>query len=190
MATKRKTGAERLTIAGRQTDFSLIHYWQWSASDVLGNTARGVLAEFIVATALGVADKIRNEWDPYDLLTPDGIKIEVKSAAYLQSWHQAKFSTITFGIHPAQAWDPKTNKLSGDSVRRSDVYIFYLLAHRDKATVDPLNLDQWRFFVLPRKVLDEKLPHQKKIGLNGLLALAPVEAAYDGIRAAVESCYP
>jgi hypothetical protein len=60
-----------------------------------------VLAEFIVATALGVADQLRNDWGPYDLLTPDGIKIEVKSPAYLQSWHQENFSTITFGIHPA-----------------------------------------------------------------------------------------
>lgn len=183
----RKTGTEPLTFGGKATDFSLIEYWQWSASDVLGNTARGCLAEYIVATALGIADKIRDEWAPYDLKSAEGIKVEVKSAAYIQSWTQEDLSVITFGIHKAHAWDPSTNKLSEELKRQSDVYVFCLLAHKDKDTVDPLNLDQWRFFVLPRKVLDEKLGNQKTLGLNSLLSLEPIETAYDGIKVAVEA---
>jgi len=186
--TIRMTGDERLTTGGRVTDFSLLDYWQWSASDVLGNTARGCIAEFIVATALGVADQLRTEWDPFDLLTPGRIKVEVKSSAYLQSWHQEKYSKIIFGIHPAQQWDPETTLLSEDSKRRSDVYVFCLLAHKDKETVDPLNLDQWEFFVLSTKTLDEKLGNQRTIRLNSLLALNPEKTNYDGIRRAVEAC--
>ncbi|MDM8523410.1 hypothetical protein QUF80_08570 [Desulfococcaceae bacterium HSG8] len=34
----------------------------------------------------------------YDLETHDGIKIEIKSAAYVQSWHQKDYSKITFRI--------------------------------------------------------------------------------------------
>lgn len=186
--TIRKTGTERFTISGQETDFSLLQYWRWSASDVLGNTARGVLAEYIVATALGIADGVRDEWAPYDLISPNGIKIEVKSAAYLQSWHQKKYSVITFGIQESHAWNPQTNKRSQELKRQSDVYVFCLLAHKDKATIDPLNLDQWRFFVLPRQVLDDKLGNQKTLGLNSLLKLNPVETAHDGIREAVEAC--
>ena len=43
---------------------------------------RGLLAEYIVAHALDLADAVRSEWDAYDLLLPNGIKIEVKSRNY------------------------------------------------------------------------------------------------------------
>jgi len=33
---------------------------------------------------------------------------------------------------------------------------------------DPLDLDQWVFFVLPTRVLDEKLGDQKTVGLSEL----------------------
>ncbi len=41
---------------------------------------------------------LRAEWDAVDLTTPDGIRIEVKSAAYIQSWHQVRESTISFRV--------------------------------------------------------------------------------------------
>ena len=54
----------------------------------MDNTARGTLAEFLVAAALGLLDTPRLEWDSYDLKTRTGVTIEVKSAAYIQSWKQ------------------------------------------------------------------------------------------------------
>ena len=56
-------------------------FWEWAYDDLLTNTTRGVLAEYIVATALGVADTKRREWDQYDLKTADGDGVEVKSSA-------------------------------------------------------------------------------------------------------------
>lgn len=53
----------------------------------MGNTVRGVIAEFLVASALGISGDMREAWSPFDLLTEDGIKIEVKSSAYVQQWH-------------------------------------------------------------------------------------------------------
>ena len=49
---------------------------------------RGVVAEYLVAQALGVAGGVREEWAPYDVDAPGGIRVEVKSAAYIQSWNQ------------------------------------------------------------------------------------------------------
>lgn len=57
-------------------------FWRWAHSDFLSNAQRGVLAEYIVGTALNCLKKKRLEWDAHDFVTDGGIKIEVKSAAY------------------------------------------------------------------------------------------------------------
>jgi hypothetical protein len=62
-------------------------FWAWAYSDILNNTDRAVFAEFVVGTALRVTDALRVEWDEVDLRYGDKT-IEVKSAAYIQSWHE------------------------------------------------------------------------------------------------------
>ena len=104
--TTRKSGNERFLLNGKSLGFTLLDFWQWSASDLVSNTNRGILAEFIVANDLGIADGLENEWAPYDLLYK-GIKIEVKSGAYIQSWEQQEFSKISFGIAPVAHGTPR-----------------------------------------------------------------------------------
>ncbi len=69
-----KTGDEPLHDNARPLGPTLLDFWRWSTSDLVSNATRGKLAEFITAMALGVADGIRAEWDPFDLRTPDGVK--------------------------------------------------------------------------------------------------------------------
>ncbi|MCG8380040.1 MAG: hypothetical protein MI865_11280 [Proteobacteria bacterium] len=121
---------------------SIRDFWAWSSSDLLSNAKRGVFAEFLVASDLGVTDGIRAEWDAYDLETRSGISVEVKSAAYIQSWHQERPSTIGFSIAASQAWDPATNKFSLEKKRQAQIYVFCLLKHLDQETIDPLNMHQ------------------------------------------------
>jgi hypothetical protein len=105
-SVSRKTGTEQLTIGGRPAGPALADYWGWSRSDLLDNYERGALAEFIVATALGVStDRARENWAAWDLTTPSGLRVEVKSAAYLQSWAQKQLSTISFRVPETAAWD-------------------------------------------------------------------------------------
>lgn len=136
----------------------MLDFWRWSASDLVSNATRGILAEYIVAQALGLATGVRAEWDAYDLVTSAGLKVEVKSSAYLQSWFHKKLSVIGFGIRPKFAWDSDTNELETERRRQAGVYVFCVLAHKNKATVDPLDLDQWVFYVVPSAVLDEQCP--------------------------------
>ena len=64
-----KTGNEHFYFNNSSTGYLLNDFWRWSASDLLNNTQRGVLAEFIVAKALGIEENgPRVEWEPYDLL--------------------------------------------------------------------------------------------------------------------------
>ena len=181
----KKSGDENFSHGGKPLSLDLLGFWQWSGSDLTGNTARGVLAEFIVATALGIADKLRIEWDAFDLIEKNGKKIEVKSSSYLQTWHQRKLSAITFGIQRTRIWDPKTNTMIGELRRQSEIYIFCILAQKESKKLDPLNLDQWEFYILPTSVLDEKCPTQKTIGLSRLLTLGPKVVKYGGIADAI-----
>ncbi len=161
----------------------VLDFWQWSSSELLGNAYRGILAEFIVASALDRLDELRIEWDEYDICTKKGLKIEIKSSAYLQSWEQEKLSTISFNIAPTGI------SQSQDSVhtRKSDVYIFCVLSHKDKNTVNPLDLSQWDFYILESAVLDKKVGKQKTITLSSLKRLKPAKVEYDGIKKKIKA---
>jgi len=44
-----------------------------------------------------------------DVTAPSGLRIEVKTSAYVQSWKQSKLSAISFDIAPKRGWDAATN---------------------------------------------------------------------------------
>ena len=177
------------THKGKNTCFSILDFWVWMASDVLNNTLRGMVAEYIVSQALEACTPVRVEWDPVDITTPEGIKIEVKSAAYLQSWHQDQPSAISFRIAKTLPWDPKTNQYGEKQVRNADVYVFCVLAHLDDQTINPLELTQWEFYILPTSTLDSSLGDQKTVSLSRLKDLGAVALSYDQIRNAVLEAY-
>lgn len=181
-----KSGRERFRDGAADLGFDLLAFWQWSSSDLLSNSMRGVLAEYIVARALRAdVQGVREEWASYDLITENGFKVEVKSAGYLQSWHQERLSRISFVVPKRRPWDASTNRLGEVSARQADVYVFALLAHQDKATVDPMDLGQWSFFVLPTSILDERTRSQHSITLPTLARLCGKAVAFSGLRDAV-----
>jgi hypothetical protein len=182
----RRSGNESFHGDGVSVGRSVLSYWQWSASDLLSNTERGRLAEYIVAMALDVADGVRSGWEAYDIETSSGIRVEVKASAYVQTWGQKALSKIIFGIRPTRAWDSTTNVFAKDSQRQAKVYVFAVLAERNQTNVDPLNLAQWQFYVLPTSVLNERAPIQKTISLSSLLRMGALIAGYQELRDAVE----
>lgn len=182
---ERRNGSEAFQHAGTELRFNLLSFWQWSASDLVSNTMRGVLAEYLVAQALAAAQGIREEWASYDLRTPEGITVEVKSAAYIQSWHQERLSRISFLCPKTRAWDPHTGAYEAEPRRQAQVYVFALLAHQNQATLDPLNVDQWEFYVVPTAVLDARERSQHSITLPSLKALHGDPLGFAGIAEAV-----
>ena len=167
----RLSGNERLILSGKEGPTTL-DFWQWSSSDLLSNSLRGIFAEYLVAGALGITGETRIEWDAADLKFRD-VKIEVKSAAYLQTWRQEKLSTINFSIRQTTALDEWSGKFDSELKRQADIYVFCLLAHTDKSTVNPLDTNPWRFFVLPSTAINDKLKDQKTVGLSKLMTLSP-----------------
>ena len=172
IVASRRKGAEHFHRSGTLLDADLLDFWGWNVSNLVSNATRGILAEYIVARGVGISTVgVRNEWAAYDLTSPDGVKIEVKSSAYLQAWFQSRFSVISFSTRLSRAWDPETNVMSSDAKRQADVYVFALLAHRDKRTIDPLDIDQWKFYVVPTWKLNARTRSQHSITLKSLEAM-------------------
>ena len=183
---RRLNGDEAFIFHGLSKNFLVKDFWGWSASNLLDNTARGILAEFLVSNAVGSANGTRSEWDSFDVKTKDGIRIEVKCSSYIQRWEQSDFSTIQFDIAPKKGWDSSSGKYTFIG-RHSDVFVFCILSCKDQDQINPLDLSQWEFMVLSTKKINENKPKQKKISLKPLQRLNPRCVSYENLAAAIHS---
>lgn len=184
-------GNEHFSVNGNELSLTMTDFWRWAYSDLLNNIPRSVLAEYIVASSLGITrletESTRQMWRPYDLLTKEGTRVEVKSSAYVQAWDSKHPDCISFRIAPARLPDETGDyKISAPKQRNSDVYVFaiYKAMTKDES---PLNLDLWEFYVISTKVLNEKKPTQKTITLPSLMLLEPFWCDYHGIGDAIKN---
>ena len=180
-----KNGTEKFKVKNKSLNFDLSSFWSWNQSNLIENRTRGILAEFIVKKALDIKSDSRVEWDNFDLVSNTGKKLEIKSAAYIQSWDQEKYSEIKFGISPTVG-TIDNSKYDGNKRRWTDFYVFCLLKNKDQTTINPLDLSQWTFFILETKILNKHKPEQKTIGLNSLLKLKPIECEFSEIIKIIE----
>lgn len=178
-------GTEAIVDEDGKTVSDVSGYWRWAYSNILDNTERGAFAEYLVACALGISDRARVNWDKYDLLSPEGVSIEIKSSGYIQTWEQEKLSNITFSIQPTYGWDSVTNTYSSEKVRQADVYVFCVLKHTDQSTIDPLDIGQWDFYVLGTGVLDRGAEKQKSISLNSLLKMGAEKCSFHSLHSKI-----
>ena len=175
----RKTGLENIVSQSKKRN--LIDFWQWAYSDIIGNAERGNLAEYLVALACGVDKKTRISWDSYDLELENGTKIEVKSSAYLQSWKQKDYSKPIFNIPKTFAWDYKENIYDKERKRQADVYVFALLAHKDQETINPLDTNQWEFYIISAREMDNNVGETKQISLEKIIKLKAIKCCFDDV---------
>ena len=164
---------------------TLTDYWKWAHSDLLGNTERGIFAEYLVRIALNITSN-RLSWDKYDLLYKERIRIEVKSSAYIQTWGQKELSSISFSISHSLGWDVNSNSYEDTRKRQSDIYVFCLLDCKDQSVVQPTDTSQWVFYVLPTKVLGEQKPTSKSISLSALTKLPVIECRFNTLKQEVD----
>jgi len=170
-------GNECLLVGGTNIAYTVNDFWRWSYSDIVGNKCRTDFAEFLVASSLDiVADGHRHSFSGrYDFISPFGFRIDVRSAAYIQSEDGEHQDHISFAI---------TAPLDAKE-RHSDVCVFCV--YKGMVTVDsPLNTDMWDFYILPTDVLNKKVPSLKTITLPSLMKLDPVWCDYYGIGDAIQ----
>lgn len=187
-------GSEQLIFKDKELGSSVLDFWSWAYSDLIRNVNRGAFAEFIVLEAMNNQSGItpprtnfRVSMDAYDLLSPDGIRVEVKSSAYIQAWESEHPARISFRIAPAKSLDSSGN-YSADSqyCRHSDVYVFCVWTAMSREQ-NILDLSLWDFYVIATKTLDQKVLNQKTITFQSLLSLQPRKVDYFGLYEAIRS---
>jgi hypothetical protein len=146
-------------------------FWSWAYSDVLSNSNRSVFAEYLVGCALDAVQNPRVEWDRCDLSYRNKL-IEVKASAYVQSWPQARLSTISFDIGPHRGWDAATNSSCKEPVRCADCYVFCLFSDRERQSCDVTDISRWRFYIVMSDVLNSRFGMQKRAGLGSIEKVA------------------
>lgn len=189
MSTHRyvRTGSEPIRCRGSQQDRTYGDFWAWLASDLLDNAMRGILAEYLVAVALGVDSTPRVEWDHTDVRW-DGVKIEVKATGMVQTWDDRiavpTKRKIEFRIPMTKGWDADTGATGSVPMRPSDCYVFAVHEDEDLDTADPADTDRWGFYVMSTPLVDEVFTTQKTVTLSRVRQFAePV--AFCGLREAI-----
>jgi hypothetical protein len=145
-----------------------------------------VLAEFLVAKAVGDPNPLRHAWDNFDVTTPSGTKVEVKSSAYLQSWRQKQLSRITFSGLTGGAWSYDMNAFDTEPTLHADVYVFALHTCWDPDQYDVLDLDAWEFYVVPVATL-EAHGSPKSVSKGFIENLGVVAVGFSGLADAVNA---
>lgn len=111
-----------------------------SSINLIENTTRGLLGEVLVAHALG--GQVTAPWDPWDVVLPSGVRLEVKTTGVVQAWSQSRLGAVSWGIAARAAWQMVDGGYVWDPLpaRRSDWYIFCL--HNG---IKPGDTDEWTF---------------------------------------------
>ena len=161
-------------------------FWGWALSDLRLNANRGMLAQFLVALALE-DNRMRDDgWGNLDVLSAEGIRVEVKSSGYLQSWVQRRLSSIVFGGLKARSWNAESG-YSAEAEFRADVYVFAVHICKDPSVYDPLHVESWDFYVLPAEVV--RNINQKTLNLARFQKFAPPAVKLGNLRSAVNGAY-
>jgi len=156
---------------------TVLDFWQWAFSDLRSNNIRGIFAEWMVAKLLNIPLSVRDSWAEWDLVTDNGIKIEVKTSAYLQTWKQKQPSRIVFSRLFGRKWNMETNQYAPTSTYNADLYVFCVQIEKNTLLWNALDLNQWRFYLLTKNQLAQY--KTKSISLKTLAAAAD-ELTADG----------
>lgn len=177
------TGEERF----HGSDLTVSDFWRWGFSDLRTNIVRGILAEYLVATAVGDPSPLRQAWDDFDVTTASGVRVEVKSSAYLQSWNQKQLSRIEFTGLTGRSWSAETNELAAERTLRADVYVFATHTCRVPDEYDPLDLAHWEFQLMTAAALER---HGVRSVSKAFLAVhAPDVHRLDELARAIDAAY-
>lgn len=188
------TGNEQFHLRENCQKETVKDFWAWSMSRLLADGPRGDLAEFIVNTALGMdITNAKRGWGECDMVYRD-TRIEVKCSSVLQAWNRSTPTNPVFSIAKTlncdiQETDTGYVYVGRDNLppkRRSEIYVFCLFANADRETADPLDLSQWKFYIVPTRIINEKCGGKRSISMKGISRLGVDSVGYHEIKPTVD----
>lgn len=188
-------GNEPFTFEQKQIQPTVKDFWAWAMSRLIADGPRGDLAEFIVNTALGMDTTIpKKGWGECDIVY-NGIRIEIKCSSVLQAWDRDQPSKPVFSISKTYSCDighdgdryVYVGHDDSEPQRRSEIYVFCLFANEDRATANPMSLDQWQFYIVPTKLINEVYPNRRTLTLPGMNKLGAIPHNYSEIKSQIDA---
>ena len=173
-------GTEKFQFNDKDLDFGIIDFWKSKYSNIYN--MQEVIAEFIVEKALGLKESQNtNYWTLYDILYR-GYRIEIKETSYYHPWNEnGKISNQRmFGISKANS-SYESSETENKFERQNDIYVFCLNTGTTKEMSNPMNLNNWRFYIIPTSIINKECGDNKKISLGRVRKLAK-EVSYEKIK--------
>jgi hypothetical protein len=156
---------------GAALDRTSLDFWRWAYSDLIQNITRGIVAEYLVSCAVGIESKPRDPWNYCDVITNHGTAIEIKATGFVQAWHyeqKPKRIVPAVVLKPTKRYDPENPTIAKDKTLNADKYVICYHKEEDMARADPMDVDQWSFWILDRKDIDVLLKTRKSITIASL----------------------
>jgi hypothetical protein len=179
-------GKEAFVFNGEAVNFDFLDFWRFHYSNIYD--LQDKIAEFIVSKALGVNEAQNDQyWTLWDVSYRDK-RIEVKETSYYHSFNQkGKVSKQrVFGITKANGTYDPAKSGNSEFCRQNDVYVFCLNTGDTREASNPLNLNNWEFYIVPTAVINEKCGNNKTISLGRIKGLGFSAKRYDEIRAEID----
>ena len=153
---------DKLLTSERLPNTAVVDFWQWAYGDLMEDTVKGVFAEWIVHKLLGVHSPRRVSWANSDVITPTGVRFEIKSTAFWQSWklrnergnievkpkHSTPLDDRKIRFQGLKARDSTSPAFSDPRTFKSHFYIFAFQNERNPSNWNALDLAQWEFYLV------------------------------------------
>lgn len=179
------TGNEKFIVDGKDLEFGILDLWKYKYSNIFN--MQEVIAEFIVEKALGLTKSQNTDyWTLFDILYRN-YRIEVKETGYYHSWNEdGKISQVrNFGISKANS-SYEEQETENKFERQNDIYVFCLNTGTTKETSNPMNLNNWEFYIVPTSIINEECGNNKHISLGKVRKLAK-QIKYTEIKETIDS---
>jgi hypothetical protein len=166
-----------------------LDFWCWAFSDLCDDDIKGIFAEWMVATLLGLPLTRRVSWADSDITLENGRPFEVKATAVWQSWKLVDELGNRRTVSPA-VLNPNQIRFHGLKARtalspaapselrrfKSDFYIFCFHNQTDPTAWDAWNLAHWEFYMMNQRELIE-LKIGNSVSLSALRKSCPPMSA-------------
>lgn len=160
------TGKEEFKFGNESVGLTILDFWQFKYSNIYN--MQEIIAEFLVAKALEKTEADNDEyWTLWDV-SYRGKRIEVKETSYYHPWNEGKkvSNQRAWSIGKANSSYEDEDTINNRYERQNDIYVFCLNDGETKETANPLDLNNWKFYVVPTSFINEHCGDNKTISLG------------------------